>query len=51
MIAKEVEQGQYSHKSEMYSIGASLYAMLCGENHFSYDQGETAAARTCPLSL
>ena len=40
-LALEVEQHElHSHQSEMYSIGAVLYFMLCGEDHFHFDDGE-----------
>ena len=38
--APEVDQLQWhSHQSEMYSAGAVLYFMLCGEKHFRYKKG------------
>ncbi|KAL3153093.1 Calcium-dependent protein kinase [Trebouxia sp. C0009 RCD-2024] len=41
-MAPEAEQhGKYSHRSEMYSVGAVLYIMLTGEPHCSFDQGAT----------
>ena len=45
-MAPEVEQqGRYSHRSEMYSVGAVLYTILCGEPHFSFHRllGENPA--------
>ena len=40
-MAPEVEQHEWhSHQAEMYSIGAVLYFMLCGEDHFDFDDGK-----------
>ena len=40
--APEVDQQQWhSHQSEMYSIGAVLYFMLCGDNQFSFKNGNS----------
>ena len=39
--APEVNQRRWhSHKSEMYSIGGVAYYMLCGQKHFSYQDGK-----------
>lgn len=39
--APEVEQYQWhSHLSEMYSIGAVFYFMVCGEDHFWFENGK-----------
>ncbi|KAL3141030.1 Cpk34p [Trebouxia sp. C0010 RCD-2024] len=38
-MAPEVQkEGRYSHLAEMYSIGAVLYVMLCGELHVTFDK-------------
>ena len=46
-MAPEAEkQGYYTHYSEIYGVGAVLYALLIGEKHYSWDKhGETPATR------
>ena len=44
-MAPEVEQHEWqSHQSEMYSIGAVFYYMVCGEDHFHFDDGKATSA-------
>ena len=44
-MAPEVEQLEWhSHQSEMYSAGAVFYFMLCGEDHFQFDDGKSSPA-------
>lgn len=44
-MAPEVEQHEWhSHQAEMYSIGAVFYFMLCGEDHFHFDDGKAISA-------
>ena len=49
-MAPEVEQHEWhSHQAEMYSSGAVLYFMLCGEDHFDFDDGKKPSADLLPI--
>ena len=53
-MAPEVEQQEWhSHQSEMHSTRAVFCNMLCGEDHFHFDDGKATAAgllATCMFS-